>query len=315
MHRMSQPARRGVVVRVDARQCEVLGEGQEKEQSALLRGRLFGGAREDRSPLAVGDQVELDHDGNGLAIAAVLPRRNSFSRRSAGDDSRRQVLAANVDQIVLVACFGTPPFSSLTTDRIMAAASFARIPVVLVLNKIDLTRKRAKMESIVTTYRELGLTVVLTNALDGSGVDELAGVLDQRTSLLYGLSGVGKSSLLNLIEPGLGLRTREVSKSLHAGRHTTTYARLYPLADGGAVIDTPGVRTFRPYGIPPRELWLHYPEMARLGNGCRYHGCSHRHEPSCRVREAVENEELPASRYRSYLELLGELEEAYGRIG
>ncbi len=306
--------REALVVRVDARQCEVCLDGPASEpKPAVLRGRLFEERGEDKLPVAVGDRVLLstdEHTGE-LAIDSIQPRRNCFARRAAGEDVRRQLLAANVDQVVIVSCFGTPPFSSILTDRILAAASFTGIPAALVLNKTD-QAKRRKMEKIVATYHGAGLAVLPTSAEEETGIDELSALLRDRTSILYGLSGVGKSSLLNCIEPGLGLRTREVSKSLKSGRHTTTFARLYPLAMGGSVIDTPGVRVFRPFGIPPHELRLHFPELEAAGVGCHFPGCLHRGEPDCAVAAAIEGEQIPASRYRSYLEMLDELELVYG---
>jgi ribosome biogenesis GTPase / thiamine phosphate phosphatase len=307
------PPLTGTIVRVDSRQCEVLPDGQEKVQPALMRGKLFGERSNDKSPVAVGDRVDLEETDLGFSVEAVHPRRNLFSRRAAGGDTRRQPLAANVDQVVLVACFGTPPFSSLMTDRILAATSFAGIPAFLVLNKVD-KAKRKKIERVAATYREINQPLLLTSAATGEGVDELRDLLAGKLSVFYGLSGVGKSSLLNLIEDGLGIRTREVSSSLKSGRHTTTYARRYPLQAGGAVIDTPGVRSFKPYGIPPKELRLHFPEMAAIATECQFHSCYHRGEPGCCIPTAIDEGRVFESRYRAYVAILTELEEEYGAI-
>lgn len=295
------------VVRVDARQCEVQCDGSDQVQAALMRGRLWEGRQEDKVPVAVGDRVEMTRDGDDLAIDRVLERRNVFARRAAGEDVRRQLLAANVDQLVIVSCFGTPPFSSITTDRILAAASFADIPVCIVLNKVD-RAKPSKIEQIAGTYQHLEMDVLLTSAETGQGTDELAERLTNKLSVLYGLSGVGKSSLLNCVEDELGIRTSHVSESLQSGRHTTTFARLYPLKVGGGVIDTPGARTFRPYGIPPHELRLLYPELELYGPSCRFPSCLHRTEPKCEVQRRLEQGDIAPSRMRSYLELLAELE-------
>ncbi len=307
------PPRTGIIVRVDARQCEVLPDGQSEVQPALMRGKLFGERSDDKSPVAVGDCVDLAEDEHGWSVERVHPRRNLFSRRAAGGDTRRQPLAANVDQVVLVACFGTPPFSSLTTDRILAATSFADIPATLVLNKIDRAKPR-KIERIAETYRQIGQPLLLTSAETGEGVDELKKLLTGHQSVFYGLSGVGKSSLLNLIEDGLGIRTREVSASLKSGKHTTTYARRYKLQEGGAVIDTPGVRSFKPYGIPPKELRLHFPDLVAVADQCQFHSCYHRGEPGCALPDAVESGAVNETRFRAYTELLVELEEEYGSI-
>lgn len=306
---MAAPAdvREALVIRVDARQCEVMCDGSDAITPAIMRGRLWERASQDKVPVAVGDRVLLDREEEGDAIAEVLPRRNTFDRRAAGDDVRRQLLAANVDRIVLVSCFGTPPFSSITTDRILATASYGEIPVTVVLNKTDRAKPK-KIDKIARTYLDLEMDVLLTSAQNGEGCEALRDRLHGQTSVLYGLSGVGKSTLLNRVEDGLGIRTREVSEALKSGRHTTTYARLYPLQAGGAVIDTPGARTFRPWGIPVHELRLHYPELARFGEACHFPDCLHRQEPGCAVVEAFDAGKIAASRMRSYLELLLELE-------
>jgi len=295
-----------VVVRVDARQCEI--RVQREIVPAAMRGRIFENCGQDKIPVAVGDLCLVTQETNGYAITEILPRRNLFSRRSAGNDGRRQILATNVDQIVIVACFGVPPFSSITTDRILSAASSSKIPAVLVLNKLDCAKKK-KMEAILTTYRNAGITVLPTSAITGEGVDAFASCIQGKQSVLYGLSGVGKSSLLNYVEDGLGIKTKEVSASLHAGRHTTTFTRMYALQAGGHVIDTPGVRSFRPINIPANELRLHWPEMSFLGRDCRFPACLHHQEPDCAVRQAAETGAIPESRYRSYLNLLEEIQD------
>ncbi|HEX9793692.1 MAG TPA: ribosome small subunit-dependent GTPase A [Planctomycetota bacterium] len=302
----------GLVTRVDARQCEVCFDG--KTAPAQLRGRLFEAESIDRSPVAVGDRVRLTDEDGELAIDEVLPRRNVFARRASGEEVRRQLLAANVDQVVLVCSFGNPPFSSVTADRILVSASFLGVPARLILNKID-RDARGHLEDVRRTYELAGYPVLATSAETGEGVEAFGDLLRGRTSVLYGLSGVGKSSLLNCIEDGLGIRTRQVSKSLNSGRHTTTYARMYFLKAGGAVIDTPGVRVFRPFGIPPYELRLHFAEFVPLGKLCRFPSCQHRDEPGCAVLAALANGALAASRHRSYLEILEELERVYGGSG
>ena len=309
------PRLSGTIVRVDARQCEVLVDGETDPLPAHMRGKIFAGRSEDKTPVAVGDVVDLERSELGLSIEKTHTRTNLFCRRSAGGDTRRQPLAANVDQVVLVACFGTPPFSSMTTDRILAATSFAGIPTTIVINKTD-QAKKGKREKIARTYRAIAQPLLFTSAALREGIEEFRDLLLGKTSVLYGLSGVGKSSLLNLIEEGLGIKTREVSASLRSGRHTTTYARLYPLkgAGGGSVIDTPGVRSFRPYGIPPKELKMHFAELVTASQMCQFHSCYHRKEPGCSILKAIEDGRISETRYRAYLEILTELEEEYGRI-
>lgn len=301
------------VVRVDARQCEVMVDGEVRQ--ARMRGRLFENRGIDKAPVAVGDRVVLSGGASDLAIDEILPRSNLFARRAAGDDAnRRQILATNVDQVVVVNSVGIPAFSSIVADRILAACSFSGIPTLLVLNKID-KGKRGKLRKFEASYANSGADVLQTSATENIGIEELVAKLKGRTSVLYGLSGVGKSTLMNAIDPSLNLEVREASVSLQSGRHTTTFTRWYPLAVGGAMIDTPGVRKFRPFGIPPHELRLHYAEMRELGKACKYPACMHRGEPDCAVQKALDDGDFPPSRMRSYIEILNELEEAYGGTG
>ncbi|MFQ5748247.1 MAG: ribosome small subunit-dependent GTPase A [Planctomycetota bacterium] len=302
----------GRVIRVDARQCEVELEG--RILSARFRGNLFSEKSVEKSPVAVGDQVRLSREGEELAVEEVLPRRNFFSRRAAGSELRRQLIAANIDQVAVIASFRQPTFSSIATDRILAGCHFHEIPAFVVVNKADLARKE-QLDSLPATYRAAGYSVLVTSALQGAETETLLARLKDRVTVLSGLSGVGKSSLLNRIEPGLGLRTRKFSQSLGSGRHTTAYARMFHLAAGGFVIDTPGMRSFRLFGIAPSELRLHLSEMAALGRGCHYPDCLHRGEPGCAVGKALKQGILARSRYRSYLEMLAELEKIYGGTG
>jgi len=300
------------VIRVDARQCEVELGG--RILPARFRGNLFSENSIEKSPVAVGDQVRLSREGEELAVEEVLPRRNFFSRRAAGSELRRQLIAANIDQVAVIASFRQPTFSSIATDRILASCHFHEIPALVVVNKADLATKK-QLDSLPATYRAAGYPVLVTSALRGTETDTLLAHLKDRVTVLSGLSGVGKSSLLNRIEPGLGLRTRKFSQALGSGRHTTAYARMFSLAAGGFVIDTPGMRSFRLFGIAPSELRLHLPEMAALGRDCHYPDCLHRGEPGCAVLAALEEGTLARSRHRSYLEMLAELERVYGGTG
>jgi len=298
------------VVRVDARACEV--ERGDERRMARLRGRLWEDLGEDTSPVAVGDHVRLGEDEGEWTVEEVLPRRNLFARRASGQDAdRRQPLAANVDRVVVVNSLAQPPFSSAAADRILATCSFAGIPALLLLNKVDAAKPR-KVRAVEETYARAGVETLAVSALRGDGLEAVRERLAEGTSVLYGLSGVGKSTLLNALHPELRLPTRPPSRQLASGRHTTTHSRLYLLPGGGDVIDTPGIRRFRPYGLPPHELRLHFPELRDLGRDCRYPDCRHVDEPDCRVRDAVAAGGLARSRYRSYLELLRELEDIHG---
>jgi len=303
-----------LVLRVDARQCELrLADGSIR--SAPWRSRVFDQRGDDRNPLAVGDRVLLETGADDLTVAEILPRKNLFCRRGSGEDlDQRQLLAANVDQVLVVCSFAEPPFSSIAADRILVACSFAGIPARLVLNKADLGAAE-QMAAIQESYAGAEVALHATSAARGDGMAELEQAVGGRVSVFYGLSGVGKSTLLNRFLPGLDLATRAASAALGSGRHTTSNSQLYQLPGGGGIVDTPGVRKFRPYGVPPAERRLHFPELRAVEDGCRFANCSHRTEPGCGLRQAVADRRVPESRFRSYLEILLELEAIHGGTG
>jgi ribosome biogenesis GTPase len=228
---------------------------------------------------------------------------------ASSHDKREQVLFANVDQLFVVASLAKPAFSSLRTDRILAACRLRGIPARLVLNKRDLDRD-GTAPFLRETYEAAGVPVVETCAGDEVDLGELPELLRERVSVLYGASGVGKSSLLNAIQPGLGLSVGKVSKYWKAGKHTTTHSGMHPLASGGWVIDTPGIRVFRLHKLSPQELRGLFPEIVSFQGKCHFPDCSHDHEPDCGVFDAVEAGEIAATRYASYVEMLDELRAA-----
>jgi ribosome biogenesis GTPase len=297
----------GTVIRTDAKVCHVDLEGRVIQ--AAPRGILFGSGEEQRSdqknPVAVGDRVEVDLASQPASLEKVLPRRNWLSRTASSHDPREQVLAANVDQLFVVSSVQRPGFSSNRTDRILAACVWGEIPAVLIVNKIDLSDEE-ELGAIRKTYEQAGVPVLFTCALDGRGIDELRAGLEDKVTVLYGASGSGKSSLLNTIEPGLKLKVGKISKYWETGKHTTSYSQLHRLSIGGAVIDTPGIRVFRLYGVPAANLRDLFREFAPFQAKCKFPDCTHDHEPECAVFEAVERGGIAASRFASYVELLDE---------
>jgi ribosome biogenesis GTPase len=296
----------GRVTRVDARLVfvEVAGE----VRPFALRGKLFERQdQEQKSPVAVGDVVRVGLAGDPPGLEQVLPRRNWLSRVASSHDPREQVLFANADLLCVVASVNKPRFSSNRNDRILVACAYAEIPGLLVLNKSDLD-KRGEAELLARTYRAAGIPVLQTSAHSEQGLPELAAHLRGKVTAFYGASGVGKSSLLNALEPGFTLRIGKVSKYWDTGRHTTSASQMMRLPTlAGYAIDTPGVRVFRPYGINRRELPDQFPEFAPHREQCRFPGCSHDHEPDCAVFAAVERGAIAPTRYASYLEILDEL--------
>jgi ribosome biogenesis GTPase len=298
----------GRVVRTDAKVCHV--EIGDKVLLCAPRGKLFEGL-EQKNPIAVGDLVQVDLEGNPCSIEGVLPRRNWLGRTASSHDPREQVLVANVDRLFVIGSLGKPGFSSNRTDRILAACAWHGIPAALVINKVDLARE-GDLDALRASYAGANVEWHETCALDRRGVDRLAERLRGAVNVFYGASGAGKSSLINAIQPGLKLKVGKISKFWDAGKHTTAHSQLIPLAQGGWVIDTPGIRTFRLHRLSVGELRGLFPEIVRFQDRCKFPDCSHDHEPDCAVFDAVEQEELPATRYGSYLEMLDELRNSTG---
>lgn len=294
----------GRVVRADAKVFHVDVGGRTLRSAP--RGKLFEELGARKNPVAVGDLVRLDASTDPASIEEVLPRRNYLGKLASLHDPREQVLVCNVDQLLVVGSLRKPGFSSNRTDRILAACAWHGIPAEVVLNKLDLARA-GEVDEVRATYAKAGIPVLATSATKGIGIEELRALLTGKVSVLYGASGAGKSSLLNAIQPELGLKVGKISKYWDSGRHTTTFSELHPLDAGGYVIDTPGIRVFRLHALSRAELRGLFSEFGRFAAECRYPDCSHDHEPHCAVLAAVEAGEVPPTRYASYLEMLDEL--------
>ncbi len=268
-----------------------------------LRGRLKR-LRLETDLLAVGDHVQFRHLANGRGIIEeVLPRRAALSRKTVrlGVEAE-QVLVANPDQVVLVFAVREPVPRLRMLDRFLVVVEMNELPAVICVNKIDLADK-GEPQAIFGVYEDLGYQVVYTSAVTGDGVDALRQLLTGRLSVLSGPSGVGKSSLLNAVEPGLGLAVRETSRKTGKGRHATVIPEIVPLSAGGYVADTPGLRSLALWDLVPEELDAYFPEMRPWVAHCYYPGCSHIHEPGCAVKAAVERGEISPARYDSYVRM------------
>ena len=297
----------GRVVRGDAKAYQVELGGEVR--TFVPRGKLFEERdREVKNPIAVGDRVRVSLEGDPPGIEEVLPRSNWLPRVASSHDPRAQILFANVDQLLLVASLAKPKFSSNRADRILAACRYYEIPAVLVLNKVDLDGDE-QGRAIGATYAAAGIEVLPLCATDRRGLEAVGARLAGKVSALYGGSGVGKSTLLNALEPALALKVGKISKYWDQGKHTTTSSAMLRLPTLDAwVIDTPGIRVFRLTGINQAELRDCYPEFAPFAERCQFTpACSHDHEPGCALFEAVERGELAPTRYASYLEILDEL--------
>ena len=273
---------------------------------ASLRGRLKQGEHEK---LAVGDDVIIecaDRD-EAWSIVEILPRRSKLARRAPGGGPGERVVAANLDQVVVVFAIAEPEPHVRMLDRFLVIAEANDLASRVVVNKVELAPNETHLFG---EYEKIGYPVHYTSVKRGDGLPELKAALRGRVSALTGPSGVGKSSLLNAMFPGLNLRVGEISRSVMKGRHTTVGADLHPLPEAGYVVDTPGLREVGVWGLNARELDRCFPEMRPLLEQCRFGDCTHRVEPGCAVQEGVATGDVSQARYESYLKLRGELEEA-----
>ena len=258
--------------------------------------------------LAVGDAVIVSHNGHREGIVdAILPRRSALARPDPDNIYKQQVIVANVDQLLIVAAWRNPAFWPELVDRYLIGALRNNLAPVVVINKVDLAEDRWDLDGVAQAYQLAGCRVILTSATSDRGIDELRAALRGRTTALTGLSGVGKSSLLSAAEPGLNLKVGEVSDRRHEGRHTTTQVSLHPLAGGGFVADTPGMREYGLAGLTQAELAAFYPEFAEPAKRCEFANCAHTREPWCGVKAAMRAGRLSRMRLESYWKIREDL--------
>lgn len=292
--------RRGVVMSAFGGRYRIWSEGE--EFYAALRGKLKQG--EDR--VVVGDEVMVElHPDGSATIERVEPRRSALKRRTPGKLRGARVVAANVDQVAVVGSVARPDWDFHLMDRFVAVAEANRLPAVLVINKADLA---SHFEELAAPYCKAGYRVVVTSVPEGRGLEEFKNLLLGRVTVVTGPTGVGKSSLLNAVQPGLRLRTGEVGR--RGGRHTTVAAEMQRLEEGGFVVDTPGLRDIGLWGLSPEEVEMAFPELREFAAGCRFDNCRHLEEPGCAVMEAAARGELAHSRLASYRKLLAEAQAA-----
>lgn len=270
------------------------------------------------NPVAVGDFVTILPNQEGTAfITAIDDRRNYIIRKSQNLSKQSHIIAANVDQACLVVTIAHPETSTTFIDRFLASAEAYRVPVILIFNKTDILDgdERRYIDMMMQLYRTVGYECVALSAETGDGVDVLMPMLEGKTTLFSGNSGVGKSTLLNRLVPGLNLRTSEISDAHDTGTHTTTFSEMIPLpvkAETSArswLIDTPGIRGFGTFDMEPEEICSYFKEIFKFSADCRFGNCTHTHEPGCAVLKAVEEHYIALSRYNSYISMLNDKEE------
>ena len=313
--------REGIVIRATSGRCRVsVGK---TVWSCKVRGRLKKGPKETQTVAVVGDRVRFltlagDPESPVGVIEEILPRRNRISRLAARRSGGRteQVLMANLDQVVAVQSLLEPAPQRGFVDRLLVAAERFRVAGVLIMNKCDLADDLAAPGHQLRKwdyYADLGYRVIRVSAVTGQGIEEFREALTDRISLMIGASGVGKSTLLNIIQPGLKLRVNEVTEKTGLGRHTTTRTELFPLLTGGFIADSPGIRGFDPWDIDPLQLRDYFPDFADCGAECRFRTCMHRDEPQCGIKAMVAAGKIPAWRHEAYLALLSDLTDRRGK--
>lgn len=275
---------------------------------AVLRGRIRLKASEITNPIAVGDRVRFETGADGTVITEILPRSNYVIRRSTNLSRQAHIIAANVDMAYIVVSLYFPEVKLPFLDRILVTCGVYGIPVTIVLSKTDMYRSEAPeaIAAFRSIYEGAGYPVVETSVLTGEGISSLREACSGRVNLFSGESGVGKSSLIKALDPSLDPKIGEISEAHLQGKHTTSLYQMYPLATGGYVIDSPGIRGFGLVDLEKEEIYKYFPEMLRASAGCRFTPCTHTHEPGCAVKAAVDSGEISAERYNSYLGMLEE---------
>ena len=281
---------------------------------ALLRGKVRLERSGATNPVAVGDRVRYELDGapadelHPAVIKEVLPRANYIIRRSTNLSRQSHVIAANLDQALLVITLYFPEIKLPFLDRLLVTCEVYGVRAVIVLNKLDLYRELApdQVEDFCRIYRDAGYQVVECSALTGEGIDELRELCSGRTSLVSGESGVGKSSVIKALDPSLDPKVGRISAAHLQGKHTTSLYEMYPLCSGGFIVDTPGLRGFGLVDLEKEEISKYFPEMLRVADYCRFIPCTHTHEPGCAVKQALEEGTISPERYNSYLGMLEE---------
>ena len=294
----------GIVIRATGSWYEVLN-GSEKI-NCRIRGKLRLKGVRSTNPVVGGYGVRCLSDQNGeWVIYDIVPRRNYIIRRASNLSKESHIIAANIDRAMIVVTLIEPVTALEFVDRFLITCEAYKVPATILLAKIDLLAESPEaVAQFHEIYESAGYEVIDISATEGIGIERVKSMLDGKVTLISGNSGVGKSTLVGKIDPTLDIRTGEISESFHKGKHTTTFSTMYPIGQGGYIIDTPGIKGFGLIEIDDKELWHYFPEMIATAGECRFYNCTHTHEPGCAVVEAVKEGRISYSRYESYLKIL-----------
>ena len=284
-----------------------------RDVESKVKGNFRSKEIRSTNPVSVGDRVDIDINNEGTAfITRIEDRKNYIIRRASNLSKQSHIIAANLDQAMLIVTVNYPITTTVFIDRFLATAEAYSVPVKLVFNKIDRYKGEDKeyLDALINLYTTIGYPCSTLCAKTEEGLDALKAELKDKITLLSGHSGVGKSTIINKLVPGVNLRTGDISEYHNKGMHTTTFSEMIPLPEGGYLIDTPGIKGFGTIEMETAEISHYFPEIFKFSEDCRFNNCSHRHEPGCAVLQALEDHYISESRYKSYLSILEDKEES-----
>jgi len=298
--------KKGLLIKSAGNRYKVSGENGNITE-CFVKGKFRVKGFRTTNPLTVGDHVlyELSDDGSTGIITGIEERKNYIIRKSSNLSKESQIIAANIDQVLLLASLREPETHPEFIDRVLVTAEAYRVPAKIIFTKTDIYSREheEKMDYLVEVYNSIGYPSYCVSLFSGKDVNMLAGLLKNRVSLLTGNSGVGKSTLINKLEPSYNIRVGDISAYHKTGKHTTTFAEMYTLSIGGYIIDTPGIKGFGIIDMDKEEIYHFFPEIFRVSDKCRYYNCQHINEPGCEVRKQLEEGNIEEFRYRSYLKI------------
>ncbi|MCF8222992.1 MAG: ribosome small subunit-dependent GTPase A [Bacteroidales bacterium] len=299
--------KRGLVIKSTGNRSRVI-DSSGNITECVIKGKFRMKGIRTTNPVAVGDYVKFEEEkvqGSAI-ITEIEKRRNYIIRKSSKLSKESQIIAANIDQLIILATIKMPETHAEFIDRVLASAEAYRIPALVVFNKTDLyaDHERKKMDELVALYNEIGYRSFGVSLINENEKSELATIVQGKVTLLTGNSGVGKSTLINLLNPSLEARVEKLSDYHMSGKHTTTFSEMYAVNNNTYIIDTPGIKGFGMIDMDKEEIYHFFPEIFRLSKACRYHNCLHLDEPGCEVKNSVVNGDIEWSRYNSYLSIL-----------